>query len=95
MDGMLVAVNDPPQSSGIRLFPNPTNGELNIEMPFDAKSGISLQVISLTGQQLLKKTAEPGLAVQTMDASTLPQGMYFMQILSKGQVLAVNKFVKM
>jgi hypothetical protein len=63
-------------------------------MPYIAQSGISLEIISLTGQLLLAKRAESGNAIQTIDASTLPQGMYFIQILSKGQVIAVNKFVK-
>jgi hypothetical protein len=93
-DGTIVAVNNPGQASGIRIFPNPTTGLLNIEMPYIPYTGISLQVISLTGQQILGKTAEPGISVQTIDASALPQGMYFLQVLSKGQVIVVNKFVK-
>ncbi len=93
-NGTIVAVNDPGQASGIRIFPNPTTGALNIQMPIIQQSDISLQVISLTGHQLLEKRAEPGITVQTMDASLWPQGMYFLQILSKGQVIAVNKFVK-
>jgi len=93
-DGTIVAVNNPGQASGIRIFPNPTTGIMNIEMPYFTQSDISLQIISLTGQQIFGKTAEPGISVQTIDASALPQGMYFLQILSKGQVIAVNKFVK-
>ena len=94
LDGMTVAVSNPFDYHRIRIFPNPTTGLLNIEMPNIIQSDISLQIISLTGQQILGKTAEPGISVQTIDASALPQGMYFLQVLSKGQVIAVNKFVK-
>lgn len=94
LDGMTVAVSNPFDYHRIRIFPNPTTGLLNIEMPNIIQSDISLQIISLTGQQMLVKASEPGISVQTIDASALPQGMYFLQVLSKGQVIAVNKFVK-
>lgn len=94
LGGMTVALSEPIDNRGIRIFPNPTTGSLNIEMPYSGESGMTIQLISLTGQHLLEKAAEPGSAVQTLDASGLPQGMYFLQILSKGQVIAVNKFVK-
>lgn len=78
----------------IRIFPNPTKGTLNIQLPFPAQSEMSFQVLSLTGQRLLEKKADTGMDVQAMDVSLLPQGMYFLKVLSKGQVIAVNKFVK-
>lgn len=81
-------------SGSLHIFPNPTTGSLNIELPFPSELGMSLQVGSLTGQNVFNKDLEVGSAVQTIDASALPQGMYFIQILSKGQVIAVNKFVK-
>lgn len=79
----------------IRIFPNPTTGILNTEIPFPAQSGMSFHVISLTGQVLLNKKLEVGTALQTMEASTISNGMYLLQIISEGRVLFVNKFVKM
>jgi len=94
VEGETVAVEEITHKQEVKVFPNPTIGVLRIEMPFLSYNDISLQITSLTGQQLHVQKAEPGIAVQTMDASLLPQGMYFLQILSKGQVIAVNKFVK-
>lgn len=35
-----------------------------------------------------------GIARQTVQASNLPNGLYFLQVLEEGKVLAVEKFVK-
>ncbi len=76
------------------LYPNPTNGILIVELPSPAGLDMSLQIVSITGQRLLSKKAESGNAIQSIEVSGLPQGMYLFQAVSDGRVLSVNKFVK-
>jgi len=91
----MVSSSNPIQSQAIKLFPNPNGGEFMIELPQAAVQGTSMQIIGLTGQVVLEQPLEVGALHHHMNAIHLPQGMYFLQILSKGQVIAVNKFVKL
>lgn len=94
LDGLVVAVDQPTYQADIEIFPNPTNGDLSIELSFPASSKMKMRVMSIEGQILLEKDAESGVSLQSIKTDELPQGMYFLQILSKGQIIAVNKFVK-
>ena len=65
-----------------------------IQLSDAAENNEVMRIVSFTGQVLLQKTIKYGLSADSFDASVLPSGMYFLQIVSKGQVMAVNKFVK-
>ena len=94
ISGIVVAVEDPVQKQGIRIYPNPNSGQFTVEMPGPAKQGMSLRILGLAGEVLLTANAIPGLAMQKVEAMYLPQGMYFIQVVSEGRVLSTNKFVK-
>lgn len=89
------ATNDPNSSLSVNsIHPNPTSGEIIIQLSDAAENNEVMRIVSFTGQVLLQKTIKYGLTADSFDASVLPSGMYFLQIVSKGQVMAVNKFVK-
>ena len=82
------------EGSLLAYYPNPTNGMLNIELSSPASVNMSFQVLSLTGQTLLAKKAEPGKVIQHMDVYDLPQGLYLLQLLTEDHAISVVKFVK-
>jgi len=82
------------EGSLLAYYPNPTNGMLTMELSSPASVNMSFQVLSLTGQSLLTKKAEPGKIMQQLDVYDLPQGLYLLQFLSEDHVISVVKFVK-
>ncbi len=77
-----------------RIYPNPTNGEIIIRLSGVTKNEEEIQIVGVAGNVLLRKVIKQGSETDSFDASWLPAGMYFLQILSKGQVITVNKFIK-
>lgn len=78
----------------LRIYPNPSNGIYTIEMQQDATAGMSFRIIDLTGRNVLEKQTTIGNQIQNIDASKLASGFYFLQVISKGKVLAVEKLMK-
>ena len=58
----------------VKLYPNPTNGQLNIE----AEGMTSVSVFDLVGQCLMQKSVEDGQA--NLDMSQLQNGIYLIKV---------------
>jgi Secretion system C-terminal sorting domain len=78
----------------IRIFPNPNLGKFTVELPKPATTGMSLRVTDLAGRLVLEQSTETGILQQTIQAEYLSNGMYFLQLVEKGRVVGVEKFVK-
>ncbi len=65
-------------NSFVNVFPNPTNGLINIDIKNIADSELSLY--SLSGQQMFAKSISTANTVQQIDMSYLPKGTYILQI---------------
>jgi hypothetical protein len=78
----------------LRIYPNPNHGEFNLELSDQATPETTIRILSLTGQILFLKKAEIGQLIQRLELSHIPDGMYFVQIISEGRLMSVNKFVK-
>ena len=95
MDGMLLtAVNEPERSSGIRLFPNPTSGNLTIEFTAAVPTMGSVHVFDIYGRVIAKHNLYAGEKQQILSIAMLPAGVYFVKILSNGMPIWVKKIVK-
>ncbi len=81
-------------SGSMRIYPNPSNGNFTIEMQQAATTGMKFRIIDLTGRNVLEKQTAIGNQIQNIDASKLASGFYFLQVVSKGKVLAVEKLMK-
>ncbi|MCB9314639.1 MAG: M4 family metallopeptidase [Lewinellaceae bacterium] len=78
----------------VRILPNPNTGTFTVELPQPASPGMAFRITDITGRLTLDAKTETGAAKQTIQASNLPNGLYFLQVLEEGKVLAVEKFVK-
>jgi len=80
--------------SQIQIFPNPNDGNFNVELPNEAEQGLRFRINDFTGRLMQEKSIETGIKLQSVEAQQLPEGLYFLQIVSEGKILAVKKFVK-
>ena len=78
----------------IRIFPNPNPGKFTVELPKPATPGMSLRITDLAGRLVLEQSTETGILQQTIQAEYLSNGMYFLQVVEKGRIVGVEKFVK-
>jgi Secretion system C-terminal sorting domain len=73
------------QTLDFKIYPNPTNQVLNIEIPKNTE-GRSIEIFNAMGI-MVSKTKQ-----LNVDVSTLPTGIYFVQIKTKNRV-GVKRFV--
>lgn len=90
-DDTLSAEDDSVLSDSISLFPNPTNGDLNINF---ARSfgAANVSVININGQVVLNSSIE-AVGNTTIGTSKLANGVYFAQITAEDST-SVIKFIK-
>lgn len=76
-------------SEKLKLWPNPGNGRLKLDLPSDAQK---LGVFDATGRLVWQQQRE-AQAEETLDLSFLPSGIYFIQAYQQGKVFQA-KYVK-
>lgn len=87
----VLSVEDNVLSDNISLFPNPTNGDLNIN--FSRSFGAAnVNVININGQVVLSSSID-AIGNNTIATSELATGVYFAQITTDNGV-ATKRFVK-
>jgi len=95
-ESLFTSTNDQAGSiSDLTIYPNPTSGDLIVELKENTIAGSRIQVLNLAGQIVLNKRVETGNVIQVVNTYALPAGTYNIQIAAEGQVLGLNKFVKM
>ncbi len=76
------------------ISPNPNAGAFELNLSEVVESGTMLRITDYAGRLVLEQQTEAGNKHQTVQAGDLPAGLYFLQVVSDGKVLAVEKFVK-
>lgn len=85
-DGFPVGINQKQAIESLNVYPNPTTGELNIEMANIAK----VEVYNLLGA----KVAQFNNVENSVNVSTLSMGMYVVKATAQNGKVAVAKFNK-
>lgn len=85
---IVVGVN-PALAASINVYPNPSNGVFNVEIPNVDNAEIS--IVTLTGMQVYNTTASQSLT--KIDLSDLAAGMYMVRVKT-AEGLAVKKITK-
>ena len=85
---ILVGVN-PALAASINVYPNPSNGVFNVEIPNVDNAEIC--IVTLTGMQVSNTTASQSLT--KIDLSDLAAGMYMVRVKT-AEGLAVKKITK-
>lgn len=78
------AVNDGPETSNIRLYPNPVNDQLTIQFP--TNDNYQLRVIDPAGQVRIEKITRE--TTEILSTTALTSGIYYLQLtnLKTGQI---------
>ncbi len=83
--------------SGITLFPNPSDGDFQLQFSMRNSGKISLKVTDIFGREMLQKTLENlsgGIHSVSISASNFSAGIYILQIWDEGEMLGVKRMVK-
>jgi YD repeat-containing protein len=77
----------------VKIYPNPTQGLLEIEVPEDSENNFEIQIIvtDINGRVIVNKSKEP--LRTTIDLSNQPGGFYTLT-LKKGQISSKWKIIK-
>lgn len=83
-----------PWAGSVLLFPNPNSGQFSVDLRQPAPAETLLGITDASGRLLLEKQVAENDSIHTVEAGNLSAGLYFLQVLSQGKVLAVSSFVK-
>ncbi len=69
------------------VYPNPTNGEVNIDFVLENSADVTLRLTSIQGQVIreVKRNGLTGLQTTTLDISNQPSGLYFVTIATENE----------
>jgi hypothetical protein len=68
------------EASLVKVWPNPNQGRLNIELPLNISLPASLRLSNAQGQVMISQNLDQ--LTQVIDLGTLPSGLYFYQLQS-------------
>ena len=78
--------------SGLSVFPNPTDGEFNIQLTnFKEGNNYQIKIFDLVGKLILSKSINQ--EITRLDINQQNKGIYFIQLLTDGKVSRSEKLV--
>ena len=81
------------KSFAVKVYPNPVNAVLNIQMNSNEFSKLDVEIFSLDGKMLLRKQQMDSKAVNQVDLSFLRTGIYLCKV-SSGENIQITKLIK-
>ena len=82
---------------GIQTMPNPFTSNFTINYQSSQQGQVTIKLVNMTGQLQLSKTLAviKGInAVTISEASSLPKGVYLIQVIAGNQLLSTEKIIK-
>ena len=78
--------------SSVKVFPNPSKGLFNMEWRISKTGWKVISVYHASGQVILTKRTQQSSTV--VDLRSMPDGIYFYQLRSKGELISVGQLIK-
>lgn len=82
--------------SSSNVFPNPAVDKLTVDFTLTENKKVDVQLYNALGQKMEQNQSAngvQGLNTVQLDVATLPQGIYFAQIILEGNIAATKRFV--
>ncbi len=76
-----------------KLFPNPTNDRITIEVEGDLRGRYDMQILDMRGKQFMRKTVQL-LPKSEIEVSQLPAGMYLINLVNQDHGTVRLRFLK-
>ncbi len=92
LSGSVLAIENETENE-IKLYPNPSQETISIEIPTFAKGLFLLKINNLTGRMVSEFEIRGGQKSHSIDIKNLPAGTYFLNA-EQGEKRFVKKFVK-
>ena len=79
-----------------RVYPNPTNGILNVEVNASQSSEVTMSVFNIMGQKVIEKNSSVNTGINTISIETnkLSSGIYFVTVKANGFAKTMKFVVK-
>lgn len=82
--------------SSYNLFPNPASNSININLSLTENQAVELKLFNSLGAQVLASVNKEGMQGENnykLDISTLPEGIYFVQLHLDGNLTSTKRFI--
>jgi hypothetical protein len=79
-------------ANGINVYPNPTNGILNISISSELAGNTSIEVYDAIGKLVIKETLST--ETTTINTAKLTDGIYVFKVINNNQAIKIGKIVK-
>ncbi len=91
MSQTAAGIKENPITNTITIYPNPTNGILNVECSMVNNKEITIQFLNSMGQIVLE---ENQLQHSQFNIQHLPEGLYLVKVLNNNTLIATQKIIK-
>lgn len=88
------ASEDIKKQEAFQIFPNPNMGVFNIKLKMENLKNPYLRFLDLSGRLLQIHDIGNSHAITEMNLEYLMEGMYYVQLISGGKIIATEKFIK-
>ena len=78
----------------VRLYPNPTTGEVYLEFEKPLERVSTIQILDHTGRKIASYPIIKGQSKSTIQMEDYTQGLYFLRLFDSQQVLWSGKLIK-
>lgn len=85
-------INNP--SANLLIYPNPSNGEITLEIEQKGENDIKIEIFNITGQLVYTETIkkQPGIVKKELNIGNLAKGLYVVNIRS-GEATSSKKII--
>lgn len=86
--GAAVGMEENILDSGFSVFPNPSNGLVNLQFELPSASNVTFVVTNMLGERVMEQSSSASVGSQqvTLDMSELAEGSYFVSLQADGLV---------
>lgn len=92
--GTVSGIVDTRKKEGLKLYPNPTNDVLNVELPLDKAEDVHVTISDISGRVIKTEDLgrkQSGIYKYTTNVANLNTGLYLIEISTESK-RAINKF---
>jgi hypothetical protein len=77
-----------PASSDLRLFPNPTKGQVTLVLDKEVPAATPLRIFNLMGEEVFRTQLRQGERTRVLQMDAYPSGVYMVEVRVDGEVMS-------